>query len=47
MNKHPKPRGDWNGIKPFTRVIPSKKKFDRKKVKKETRSEIGAGCMGR
>ena len=24
-------RGDWNGVVPVTRVVPDKKKYDRKK----------------
>lgn len=26
-------RGDWNGVKPVTRVVKSKKVYDRKKIK--------------
>ena len=26
-------RGSWNGISPVTRVVPSKKLYDRKKLK--------------
>ena len=33
-----KPRGDWNGIKPYTRVVQSKKVYDRKKTKQEART---------
>lgn len=28
-----KQRGDWNGVKPVTRVFESKKVYDRKKLK--------------
>ena len=28
-----KQRGDWNGVKPVTRVVESKKVYDRKKNK--------------
>lgn len=28
-----KQRGSWNGVKPVTRVIKSKKVYDRKKMK--------------
>ena len=30
---HAKQRGSWNGISPVTRVVPSKKVYDRKKIK--------------
>lgn len=28
---HQAKRGSWNGVKPVTRVIPNKKRYDRKK----------------
>ena len=30
---HAKRRGSWYGLSPITRVIPSKKLYDRKKIK--------------
>ena len=32
-NYHAKQRGSWNGLSPLTRVVPSKKVYDRKKLK--------------
>ena len=32
-NYHSKQRGSWNGLSPVTRVVPSKKVYDRKKLK--------------
>ena len=29
--KPQKPRGDWNGIRPFVRIIESRKKYNRKR----------------
>ena len=31
---HARKRGDWNGLKPVTRVVKSKKVYDRKKLSK-------------
>lgn len=31
---HARSRGDWNGLVPVTRVVRSKKAYDRKKLKK-------------
>ena len=31
---HERKRRDWNGLKPTTRVVNSKKVYDRKKLKK-------------
>ena len=31
---HARRRRDWNGLKPTTRVVKSKKTYDRKKLKK-------------
>lgn len=31
---HARRRGDWNGISPTTRVVKSKKAYDRRKFKK-------------
>ena len=28
-------RGSWNGVDPVTRVVPSKKQYDRNRVKRE------------
>ena len=36
---HAAKRGDWNGVTPVTRVIPSKKGYDRKRARRETASE--------
>lgn len=33
---HARHRRDWNGLKPTTRVVKSKKVYDRKKVRKPT-----------
>ena len=30
---HAKQRGSWHGLSPVTRVVPSKKIYDRKKIK--------------
>lgn len=32
-NYHAKQRGSWNGLSPVTRVVPSGKVYDRKKLK--------------
>ena len=32
---HAAKRGDWNGVTPVTRVIPSKKGYDRNRMKRE------------
>ena len=32
-------RGDWNGVKPVTRVVKSKKIYDRKKIQKFVNDE--------
>ena len=34
---HEAKRGDWNGVSPVTRVIPNKKAYDRKRMKREER----------
>lgn len=31
-------RGDWNGVKPYTRVFPNKKGYDRKLSRKLERA---------
>lgn len=36
---HAAKRGDWNGVTPVTRVIPSKKGYDRNRMKREDRGE--------
>lgn len=33
---HARSRRDWNGLKPTTRVVKSKKVYDRKKMQKPT-----------
>ena len=33
---HARKRRDWNGLKPTTRVVKSKKVYDRKKLSKPT-----------
>lgn len=33
---HARSRRDWNGLKPTTRVVKSKKVYDRKKIQKPT-----------
>ena len=30
-------RGSWNGVSPVTRIVPSGKVYDRKRMKRETR----------
>ena len=32
---HAAKRGSWNGVDPVTRVVPSKKAYDRNRVKRE------------
>ena len=32
---HAAKRGSWNGVNPVTRVVPSKKLYDRNRVKRE------------
>lgn len=32
-------RGDWNGVNPVTRIIPNKKKYNRKKKHKSSYEE--------
>lgn len=32
---HAKQRGSWNGISPVTRTVPSRKVYDRSKVKQD------------
>ena len=34
---HARRRRDWNGLKPITRVVKSKKAYDRKKLKGDSR----------
>lgn len=33
---HAAKRGDWNGVLPVTRFVPSKKVYDRNRAKRET-----------
>lgn len=35
---HSKKRGDWNGVKPMTRVVPDKTGYDRQKARQEERA---------
>ena len=37
---HARQRGDWNGVNPVTRVVPSKKLYNRKKDRKKQRWDI-------
>ena len=30
-------RGSWNGVSPVTRIVPSRRAYDRNRVKRETR----------
>ena len=32
-------RGSWNGVNPVTRTVPSRKAYDRNRVKQELRKE--------
>ena len=36
---HARKRRDWNGLKPVTRVVKSKKVYDRKKLRKPKTDE--------
>lgn len=38
---HAKQRGSWYGLDPITRTVPSGKVYDRNRVKRETRSNLG------
>ena len=38
---HADKRGSWSGIKPTTRIVESRKVYDRNRVKRETRSTLG------
>ena len=38
---HAAKRGSWNGVSPVTRVVPSKKGYDRNRVKRENGFGIG------
>lgn len=30
-------RGSWNGVSPVTRIVPSRRVYDRNRIKRETR----------
>ncbi len=34
---HAKQRGSWNGLSPVTRVVKSRKRYDRNRIKREDR----------
>ena len=34
-------RGSWNGVSPVTRIVPSRRVYDRKRMKRETRGASG------
>lgn len=34
-------RGSWNGVSPITRVVPSRKAYDRNRMKQENRRASG------
>ena len=34
-------RGSWNGVSPVTRIVPSRRAYDRNRVKRETRGASG------
>ena len=36
-----KQRGSWYGLSPITRTVPSGKVYDRNRVKRETRGNLG------
>ena len=38
---HSKKRGSWYGISPVTRVVPSGRGYDRKRIKREDRRACG------
>ena len=40
-------RGAWNGLSPVTRIVQSKKTYDRNRVKRETRRASGDGIPRR
>ena len=35
---HKKKRGDWNGVKPVTRVVPGKTGYDRQQARRDERT---------
>ena len=37
---HARQRGDWNGVKPVTRIVPSKKHYNRKKKRQEFSPDV-------
>ena len=34
-------RGSWNGVSPVTRIVPSRRAYDRNRMKRETRGASG------
>lgn len=41
---HAAQRGSWNGINPVSRVVPDRKKYDRKKYKQAERHSDYEAC---
>ena len=37
---HARQRGSWNGVSPVTRVAPDRKKYDRNREKRASRSRM-------
>jgi hypothetical protein len=40
-------RGDWNGVKPVTRIVPSKKVYNRKKKRQEFPPDVFSFAVAR
>ena len=38
---HAKQRGSWNGVNPVTRIVQSRKAYDRARVKQADRRDLG------
>ncbi len=38
---HAKQRGSWYGLSPVTRTVPSRKVYDRNRIKRATRGTLG------
>ena len=38
---HAKKRGSWNGLSPVTRIVKSRKTYDRNRIKQEDRKNDG------
>lgn len=40
---HAAKRGSWNGVNPVNRVVPSRKAYDRNRIKQEARRDPDTG----